>query len=889
MKFAVITKKYCMERCKSSERGAALFLVAITALIVMVAGAIAVDLAAVATRGQSLQNAADSAALAGVQAYRESMGDRVDPNADDEAAARAAVNDLLAQNGINDITPGIEFPDAVGNTEVKVTLFDDDAGFLLSGFTGGGAGTVERIAVARFDSCDVSCSREVAIPPPFNGVDAAGDGDGYKPIAVGNSLYSINHQSGAAQGSLQITCVLRGRRHRADRNPSDNPIDKTDLCWDDASGRPVPGKTAYPSSFVSNIRSTPEMPHSAVVDTRIYWATSTRTSHYMFCFETTTATPCAQPLQLNNNGDGYNQGGLRHRESHRGGGTVVVDDLVYTFTDDHQVHCVIPSVPMQSCSGYPRSTSLGVAGLPANDPDDGNHGSSIDRIVHPDSNRIYSTLHVPSGNFAACIGDAVDVGFDGLRAAASSGIPVVIQSNNGLFLEADSSSSRVIDSADPDRDAAQWRVYEARAGTQRVFAFRNEATNDYLVMNQSSNPWNESLELTNRSRWSSPYDYVFIVDDNGESNPLDRTSEITTYLSFPTDTGGFDDATLWESTDAFRAGTPDTSDQARFKFFAPCAGTFLNCHQPGAGTCSGFSPVRLHVDGSSFSGRLFFHRSASGTPTGVCSTGFSRQWVGDGTSYAADTEITCVTFDGADADALETDLSGFRNSLALANTGATVTDFDGDSPLRSRTWGTWGDPHYNEEQNRVFYPTHRIASTVICWDFATGSCGENVKVISPISQAQDYGFISEGNCVFGLGHTANFYAFKADAPTQPCDTSSTSTWLDPCNCGGDEFWGTLEFDVTESQFEEFFIEIRDENDVRVYPASPPGVEPETAPHDLLVDGSTIDLRDYPVFNENSRLEVLVTVKSFPGIDPWSEGDGSQTFTVEIARRPRLTG
>ena len=217
-----------------------------------------------------------------------------------------------------------------------------------------------------------------------------------------------------------------------------------------------------------------------------------------------------------------------------------------------------------------------------------------------------------------------------------------------------------------------------------------------------------------------------------------------------------------------------------------------------------------------------------------------------------------------------------------------MTDYDGETPLGSTAWGTWGDPHYNEEQNRLFYPTHRVASQVICWDFASGSCGENVKVISPTAQAQDYGFYSEGNCVFGLGHTANFYAFKADDPSQPCDTSSTSTWLSPCNCGGEEFWGTLEFDVNESQFEEFFIEIRDDQDNRVFPPSPLGVEPETPPHDLLTEGSIINLADYPVVGIDPQLQVLVTVKSRPGIDPWAEGEGSQTFTVNIVRTPRLT-
>lgn len=892
-----------------------MFLVAITALIVMVAGAIAVDLSAVATRGQSLQNAADSAALAGVQAYRASMGERTEATPADEAAAIEAVNDLLAQNGITDITPGIEFPDEDNDTEVKVTLHDDDAGFLLSGFTGGAAGTVERTATARFEACEASCIREVAIPPPFNGVDAAGDGDGYKPIAVGNALYSINHQSGATQGSLQITCVLRGLRHRTDREPSDDVNDKTQLCWDDASGAPVPGKTAYPSNFVGSIRSTPEMPHAAVVGTRIYWATSTTSAHYMFCFETTTEQPCSSPLFLNGNGDGYNQGGLYHRESHRGGGTVAVDDRIYTFTDDHKVHCVLPTLPMQSCGGYPQDTTLGLLGFPANQPSDGNHGSSIDRIVHDDG-RIYSTLHIANGTaveLAECTSDnTTDIGHSGLRNAASSNTPVVIRSNTGLFIEVSEVSPgnyELIDGSDPSREEALWDVHVARAGSVRVFAFQSVSTGEYLVMSQEAAPWNEQLELASRNRWSPTYDYVYYVDTTNVAASA-RTSQITTYLNF--NQGSYwDNAILWEGVEdpnaepanfLFKGGDPDNNNQAAWKFHAPCGtadeadsggplahanGTYLNCHDVSGGSCSGFSPVRLHVDGSSFSGRLFFHRNGAGDPTGVCSTGFTATWEFiPGVSYVDETELTCVTLSGEPADWLEDDMAAFVTTLSQSNTGASVDDNDGDSD--SGTWGTWGDPHYNEEQNRLFYPTHRVASEVICWDFDSGSCGENVKVISAYTDAQDYGFISEGNCVFGLGHTANFYAFKADQPDQPCDTSSTSTWLQPCNCGGEQFWGSLEFDVTESQFEEFFIEIRDENDMRVYPPSALTGADETPPHDLLTEGSVINLSDYPVVGDNPQLQVLVTVKSFPGIDPWAEGEGSQTFTVEISRSPRLT-
>ena len=51
------------------ERGAVMFLVAGTTVLVLLLGAVAVDVSITATQGQQLQNAADAAALAGVQAY----------------------------------------------------------------------------------------------------------------------------------------------------------------------------------------------------------------------------------------------------------------------------------------------------------------------------------------------------------------------------------------------------------------------------------------------------------------------------------------------------------------------------------------------------------------------------------------------------------------------------------------------------------------------------------------------------------------------------------------------------------------------------------------------------------------------------------------------------
>ena len=933
-----------------AEHGAVMFLVAITALLVMLAGAIAVDLSALSTRGQSLQNAADSAALAGVQAYRASMGERTEANDEDKAVAIAAVNALLAQNGI-DLTPEINFPDPENDTLVQVVLNDPDAGFLLSGFTGGKAGTVERAATARFEACETTCSREVDIPPPFNGVDASGDGDGYQPIPANGALYSINHQSGNGRGSLQITCVLRGERPR-----TDIPTENTQLCWDDGANRPVPGKTAYPSNWVDSIVATPEMPHAAVIETRIYWATSTSAGHYMFCFETTTATPCSQPLRLNTNRDGNNERcGWNPtadpnppcpiydlRAIHRGGGTVAADGRVYSFTDDHMVHCVLPSLPMTTCSGYPRSTTLGTIGFPANLPSDGNHGSSIDRIVDEDQGRIYSTLHIENGEGDACPQRGLgNLDENQLLSVRNRGSVIGIY-NDGVYLEVKSLGPDpvtglarwgLVDSGqlEADVEEAHWELLTgvwddtANGGKaqQRVFAFRAVVGDHYLTMPQGAAPWNGEVELS-RTLWADraaqTAHSVFIIEHNGVD------SRILSWEKYNDGTGDFRRAELWQGPsadtinlppaqqdfrafggEAFDIGTGDVFDNTSFDdwvleevscivepeqyggYLSHSAGTYLNCHEIDGGSCSGFEAVRLHADGSAFSGRLFFHRDGSGGINAICSTGFNTAWqwlsIYQQIDYSGATELTCVDDQGNPADSAESDMAAFRNELAISNSG-----IQGAGGAR---WGTWGDPHWNEETNRLFYPTHRTRSKVLCWDFDSGACTEGIsrEGVSPLGGTiQDYGFFSEGNCVFGLGHNAIFYAFKANDTGEKCDTVTKTTWIEPCNCGGNRYWGTLEFDINEEQFEEFLIVIENEAGEQVYPPTAAGFEIDVPPHNLLdpEQGNIINLSDYPVEGINPRLQVLVTVKSKPGIDPWAEGTGSQTFTIEIGRTPRLT-
>lgn len=856
---------------ENAERGAVMFLVAITALIVMVAGAIAVDLSAVATRGQSLQNAADSAALAGVQAYRQSMGDRTDATAVDEAAAIAAVQNLLAQNGITDITPGITFPDAANDTEVSVTLFDDDAGFLLAGFTGGAAGTVERTATARFERCEDGCLKEVEIPPPFQPVNTQGDGDGYKPIPVNDRLYSINHQSGDGRGTQQITCVLREpRKWTFDESR------ETQLCWDSPGGTPVAGLSAYPAGNVPFV--TPEMPHAAVVGSTIYWASSTSSGHYLFCFETETAQPCSSPLRLNSNTAATN---LSKRLIHRGGGTVEEDGLVYTFTDDNMVHCVIPNGPIMTlCGGYPKSTSLGEMGFPANDKADGNHGSSIDRIVDDASNRIYSTHHVDS---VPCPQGHMDV---------PTGTVTFTNANSGILIQINDAYDGLVDGVDPTDPRAHWRVSGGTSNGNRYYIFTNVAASDNGYTRRitlDTYGTGQQLELTSGTDGGRIYFRVFAGSTASQIRSWYSWGGQHHYISEGS-SGGVIEFTsgpavpLWSDWVIECGSTTETGDYSGGLAYEQ--GTYLNCfNASGAGgACNGFTPSKLHDDWDSFSGRLFFYRDGGGNVIGVCSTGFTEHWDWY-TNMSSYTELSCVDHNtGAEAVALEQSMAQFTATLASHNT-ATPNPSEGNA-----RWGTWGDPHYNSWSNRIFYPTHRTDSAVLCWDFDTGPCVEGIERngTSALGEIQDYGFFSEGNCVYGLGHKAIFWAFRADNIQEECNGSGKTTSITPCDCGGSLFWGTLSFDVSVEQFDEFLIEINDDDGNRVYPASSGDPSNPAPAHSLLHDGDTIDLNFIPTLDANQRLWVTVSVVAKTGIDPWQDGAGSQTFTIEIERTPRLT-
>jgi hypothetical protein len=163
----------------------------------------------------------------------------------------------------------------------------------------------------------------------------------------------------------------------------------------------------------------------------------------------------------------------------------------------------------------------------------------------------------------------------------------------------------------------------------------------------------------------------------------------------------------------------------------------------------------------------------------------------------------------------------------------------------------------------------------LCWDFDTGWCGSRQGYAPNLGQAEDYGFFSEGNCVYALGHTARFWAFHAENINSPCTGSSTSTTIEPCDCSGTLAWGTLEFDVDIELFDQFDVILVDADENQVYPTD------GTSVHSIITDGTTIYLGDIPTTYPS--LTVLVTVEAED--DPWAQGE--QTFVIQFQRAPHL--
>jgi len=853
-------------RQSESDRGATLILLLLFLAVFLGVAALAVDLSALAARGQTLQNTADASALAAVVEYEQQLVTGASQD-DARAAAIVVANDVVLLNGVDssdtDIAVDIEFP--AGGGRVTVTIADTDPSSYL-GMPGVDT-RVDRRATAEFLGCEV-CSVQVLIPRPFTEVQATGSGDGYKPIQVGTELYALNRSS----ASRQIVCV---------------DMLTQDPCWSDPFGDPQVGRDAY---YDFN-DSTPEMPHTGVVDTRIFWSASDEgTGHRLFCFETALHAPCGTSWQMGDDRriDAASAAGAlltSVADENRGGGTVEVEGKIYVFTDNHEVHCFDPAINFY-CAAFLGSGSqsrdyggrpTGLDVFPDNRPQDGNHGSSIDRIVDPNNGYIYSTIHIPYAVDSVKCSDSLAVTEYDQEELIDE---IVVIRSNGEYLAAlgDDHLGMISLSGDFSEQSVRWRVTRD-----------NPASSVYLeavgLADQGGSPrqWLDGeaddtlLPLppgTDFNRTEPDNEWNLIYDGSGFLIESDATPSFLT--SAPT---GEVTQELAATTQWVIQRCVNPAVDAGYE-----SGTWLHCYDTRApGPCIDFTPLALHPDGSRYSGRLFFYRDPAPKGGGevvkraVCSTGYSEPF----TQSSADVvRINCVDLDTGDPNTLGHAMTALANDI---DDSTAVSN-----PVTHRP-GAWGDPHYNSFTNRLFYPTEHETSMIFCWDFTTdGQCGEyegrtRPRTGGPGNLTKDYGFISIDDCVFGFGHESYFWAFRADDIGEPCVGAKSSTVLRPCPCtGGEQRWGILDFrDLDLTDFEVLNVAITTNPDYPNVPGTRIGEVREIK--ELAQDKRVVKIDELGIPDDLESVRIVVYVEAED--DPFDYT--TPTFDILFPVRPQL--
>lgn len=291
------------------ERGATLAVIALTIVLVLASGAVAVDLSALERQGQVLQNSADAAALAGVTTWSETQ---------DAALTTAVVADVLNQNGVvvgADVTLDVSFP---SHEQVEVRLTDTAPPVLLASVVGIGS-DLSRAATAKHRLCDAGCFRSLDIQPPLGPISGAGSGDGFVPISVGNRVYAVNHH-----GST-IECIDRG---------TGSP------CW--------PAQQLFSTPVL-----TMNTAHASLIGDRIYYIAWNGSGSALpsgdgwlqvGCWNTSIDARCSNQVDLFNVGHGT---------------MYATSDAIYVFAANRDVYCFEP-ITFNECTDYigGRNTAL---------------------------------------------------------------------------------------------------------------------------------------------------------------------------------------------------------------------------------------------------------------------------------------------------------------------------------------------------------------------------------------------------------------------------------------------------------------------------------------------------------------------------------------------------
>ena len=268
-------------------------------------------------------------------------------------------------------------------------------------------------------------------------------------------------------------------------------------------------------------------------------------------------------------------------------------------------------------------------------------------------------------------------------------------------------------------------------------------------------------------------------------------------------------------------------------------GTQISCWDTSDdGTCAGFGSVQVHPTGDpSASGRLFVFYNSQDPPVagGVCSIQLAT--------------VECLDLSGAPM----TDPPNFESSWS--SVGAT----------------RMGSPFWHERSNQLYIPS-RDNDTTFCYSFNTFTdCGSQ----SFGAGYGDYGYASEGDCIYGLGHGSTFWTFDPDL-VPGCRSAITEDRIYACICAdGTKHWGsvqiTADLDSITGPFEKLEVFV-------TAPAPDGTVYVDT---DLVDSDGTLDLEFVPTTHDYLEVQVLVTAKL--GQDPWADGNDP---AIEIGWRDR---
>lgn len=232
------------------ERGAVLVLTALVMMLLLFIAAFATDLGAWYRQGQEQQRAADVGALNGVQSYDSAVksyfatlpGDvklwsQLTPAQQQQAeleglqAAAETIIGLLETTGLTfsdtgSGTPASDPTDVSSTSEYRITADDGTVIIITRAFVVNGkdslgndvwgrsidvqvtapgeqyfsnvirdAPEIERQASSVLSNCSADCSQDITLTPPLRGFNAAGSGDGFRPLVDLDTerVWLLNH------------------------------------------------------------------------------------------------------------------------------------------------------------------------------------------------------------------------------------------------------------------------------------------------------------------------------------------------------------------------------------------------------------------------------------------------------------------------------------------------------------------------------------------------------------------------------------------------------------------------------------------------------------------------------------------------------------------------